>query len=135
MYQLPKCPYSYFLSALEFYFRVLLSLWVSLRILENYEILKKSQIWEKTKPSTQSPFQKLNFGYGHQKACKSKYQSFLNNNFENIFFKIGGFRKIDNCSIKIIMQDITNMFLVLKCVYLERWIQSVKIFFSMSLTH
>ena len=31
MYQPPKCPYSYFSKALEFYFRVFFSLWVSLK--------------------------------------------------------------------------------------------------------
>ena len=31
MYQLPKCPYSYFSKALEFYFRAFFSLWVSLK--------------------------------------------------------------------------------------------------------
>ena len=30
MYEQPKCPYSYFSLALEFNFRVFLSLWVSL---------------------------------------------------------------------------------------------------------
>ena len=31
MYQPPKCPYSYFSKALEFYFRVFFALWVSLK--------------------------------------------------------------------------------------------------------
>ena len=34
-YQRPKCPYPYFLKALEFYLRVLFSLWVSLSKLKS----------------------------------------------------------------------------------------------------
>ena len=32
MYQPPKCPYSYFSKALEFYFRVFFSLWAYLKV-------------------------------------------------------------------------------------------------------
>ena len=48
-----------------------------LRILGNKEILAKSQIWVETQPSTQSPFQKLNFASSSQKTRKSRYQTFL----------------------------------------------------------
>ena len=41
-----------------------------LRILGNWEILEKSQIWMETKPSAQSPFQKLNFVHSSQKYAK-----------------------------------------------------------------
>ena len=43
--------------------------------LGNKEILGKPQIW--VQPSTQSPFQKLNFGNSSQKVRKSWYQTFL----------------------------------------------------------
>ena len=33
MYKPPKCPYSYFSKALEFYFMVFFSLWVSLKLI------------------------------------------------------------------------------------------------------
>ena len=48
-----------------------------LRILGNKKMLVKSQIWVETQPSTQSPFQKLNFGSSSQKTRKSRYQTFL----------------------------------------------------------
>ena len=48
-----------------------------LRVLGNKEILGKSQIWVETKPSTQSPFSKLNFGSSIQTTRKSRYQIFL----------------------------------------------------------
>ena len=49
-----------------------------LRILGNKEILGKSEIWVKTYPSAQSPFQKLKFGNNNsQKVRKSGYQTFL----------------------------------------------------------
>ena len=46
-----------------------------LRILENKEMLGKSQIWVETQPSAQSLFQK--FGSSSQKTCKSRYQTFF----------------------------------------------------------
>ena len=48
-----------------------------LRILGNKEILGKSQICVETEPSTQSPFQKLDFGNSSQKTRKIRYQTFL----------------------------------------------------------
>ena len=48
-----------------------------LSILQNKEILKKSQVWEKTQPSAQHSFQKLNFGNSTQKTRKSRYQTFF----------------------------------------------------------
>ena len=47
------------------------------RILGNKEINGKSQIWVKTQPSAQSPFQKLNFGNSSQKCRKNRYQAVL----------------------------------------------------------
>ena len=46
-----------------------------LRILGKKEVLGKSQIWVGT--SSQSPFQKLNFGSGSQNASKRRYEPFL----------------------------------------------------------
>ena len=48
-----------------------------LRILGNVELLGRSQIWLQIQPSNQSPLQKFNFGISIQRACKSKYQTFL----------------------------------------------------------
>ena len=41
------------------------------------KIFEKSQIWVKTQPSAQLPFQKLNFGDNSQKTRKGRYQIFL----------------------------------------------------------
>ena len=47
-----------------------------LRILGNYEILEKFQIWVETQPSVQSSFQKLNFDSNCQKTRKIREQIF-----------------------------------------------------------
>ena len=47
-----------------------------LRILETLEIMEKKQKWVEAEPSTQSSFQKENFGTGGQKLHKSRFQSF-----------------------------------------------------------
>ena len=44
--------------------------------LSKFGTMEKSQKWVKTKPSTQSPFQK-NFGTSGQKLRKSRCQSFF----------------------------------------------------------
>ena len=48
-----------------------------LTILGNKKILKKSQIWVETQPSTQSPFQNLDFASRSQKTRKSIYRTVL----------------------------------------------------------
>ena len=48
-----------------------------LRILGNQEIFEKSQLWVDTQSSSQSPFNKLDFGKSRQKASQNRYQSFL----------------------------------------------------------
>ena len=58
-----------------------------LRILGNYEILRKSQVWVETYPSAQSPFKKLDFGNSSQNPCKRRYQIFLVlSNFTGFFY-------------------------------------------------
>ena len=47
-----------------------------LRILGNYEILEKSQLWVGTKPSAQSLFEKSDFGNSSRKSCIKGYQTF-----------------------------------------------------------
>ena len=56
----------------------------------SWEILEKSQIWVEAQPSTQSPFQKLNFDNSNQKVRKnSRYQSFLDlSNFSGFLYFI-----------------------------------------------
>ena len=76
-----------------------------LRILGNKETLGKSQIWVDTWPSTQSFFQKLNFGNSSQKNRKSRYQAFL---FRSSFTRF--FYFVSNISPRIIW---TNKVLVL----------------------
>ena len=50
---------------------------LSHRILENWEILEKSQMWVEMEPSVQSSSQKLNFCNTSQKIHKSRYQSIV----------------------------------------------------------
>ena len=47
------------------------------RILGNYEILEKSQIWFEAGSGAPSPFHKLNIRNSSQKVCNFRYETFL----------------------------------------------------------
>ena len=95
-----------------------------LRILENKEILGKSQIWFETHPCPLSPFQKLNFGGSSQKTRKSRYQTFL------FLSSFTGFPyPVPNTLPRIVVQYIRGIIKIraFKLVFLVLFIEQIEI--------
>ena len=95
---------------------------LSLRILENQEILEKCQMWVQTQPNVQSSFQKLNVENSCQKTHKTRYYIFevLPNFIVSLYF------------VPNILSRIVLSLLVKNCHYTFSWYASqiVVVFYS-----